>query len=245
MKSLFRPLLISAAIAAAVSPIAATAGTSASFSASNMYLFRGLDQNPGNAQIAGSLDYSHDTGLYAGIWATSAAGDSQEYDLYAGYKGEVNGFGYEIGLIDYNYPDSFKSVDLNGDPITGKNGNEDLGDQTEVVLGFSAGPAALKIYSSLQGDNSSDPDTQISGAYEYYTLSYTTDMMGVTLGIHDLSEDTYEEDMMTHVDVSYFATDELTLTASQVISNAEETKDEDKFNDDTLFLATYTKKFDL
>lgn len=238
MKSMFRPLLVAAAIASAVSPIAANAGTSASFSASNLYLFRGLDVSKGNAQVAGSLDYAHDTGLYAGIWTTSA-GSTQEYDLYAGFKGEVSGFGYELGLIDYNYPDS-----------TAANGNEDLGDQTEVVVGFSAGPAAFKIYSGLQGDNSTDPEVLATtngtaGSYEYYTLSYTTDMMGVTLGIHDLSEDTFEEDMMSHLDISYFATDELTLTASQVIANAEATKDVDLFNDDTLFLATYSKKFDL
>jgi uncharacterized protein (TIGR02001 family) len=234
MKSMFRPLLVAAAIASAVSPIAANAGTSASFFASNMYLFRGVDVSKGNAQVGGSLDYAHDTGLYAGIWATSGGEEGQEYDLYTGFKGEAGGFGYELGFIDYNYPDS-----------EGANGNEDLGDQSEVVLGFSAGPAALKIYSSLQGDSTTDPDSQITGAYEYYNLSYTTDMMSVALGIHDLSEDTFEEDMMTHLDVSYFASDELTLTVSQVVANAEETKDEDKFNDDTMFLATYSKKFDL
>ncbi len=233
MKSMFRPLVIAAAIASAVSPIAANAGTSASFSASNLYLFRGVDVSKGNAQVAGSLDYSHDTGLYAGIWTTSA-GDTQEYDLYAGFKGEVSGFGYEIGLIDYNYPDS-----------TAANGNEDLGDSSEVVLGFSAGPAAFKVYSSLQGDNSTDPDS--GGAYEYYTLSYTTDMMSVTLGAHDLSEPktVLDKDTMVHLDVSYFATDELTLTVSQVVDNAEIAPNEDAFNDDTLFLATYSKKFDL
>ncbi len=240
MKSMFRPLVIAAAIASAVSPIAANAGTSASLSASNLYLFRGIDVSKGNAQVAGSLDYSHDSGLYAGIWTTSA-GSTQEYDLYAGFKGEVSGFGYEIGLIDYNYPNS-----------QGSNQNEDIGDQSEIMIGFSAGPAAFKFYNSLQGDKTTDPDVVAThltdgtaGAYRYYTLSYTTDMMGITLGVHDLSEDTFDTDTMTHLDISYFATDELTLTASQVLSNAEKTKDVDLFNDDTLFLATYSKKFDL
>jgi uncharacterized protein (TIGR02001 family) len=237
MKSMFRPLLVAAAIASAVSPIAANAGTSASFSASNMYLFRGLDVSKGNAQVAGSLDYAHDTGLYAGIWTTSA-GSTQEYDLYAGFKGEVSGFGYEIGLIDYNYPGSEGAK------------NEDIGDQSEIMLGFTAGPAAFKVYSSLQGDNSTVPaadayDSDSSGAYQYYSLSYTTDMMGVTLGVHDLSDDALETDTMTHLDVSYFATDELTLTVSQVVANAETAPDVDKYNDDTMFLATYSKKFDL
>jgi hypothetical protein len=50
---------------------------------------------------------------------------------------------------------------------------------------------------------------------------------------------------MTHLDVSYFATDELTLTVSQVVANAETAPDVDKYNDDTMFLATYSKKFDL
>lgn len=235
------PLVVAVSVAAAVSSFAVNAGTTASISASNLYLFRGLNFSGSAPQVAGSLDYAHDTGLYAGIWASSESTSGQEYDLYAGYKGEYNGFGYDASVIDYNYPDS-----------TAASGNEDIGDRSELVLGFSAGPASLKIVDSLQGDASSDPDS--AGSYQYYALSYNTDMLGVTLGIWDLDTNALFKasgvaidggDTMTHLDVSYFATDELTFTASQVVDNPEDDANVQAFNDDTLFVATYTKKFDL
>ncbi len=59
----------------------ANAETSASFSASNMYLWRGQNLTPNGGQIAGSLDYGHSSGAYAGIWTSTETG-GHETDLY-------------------------------------------------------------------------------------------------------------------------------------------------------------------
>ncbi|HWY26034.1 MAG TPA: TorF family putative porin, partial [Nevskia sp.] len=72
------------------------------------YQFRGLDQTNGLA-VQGGLDYVHDSGLYAGGWATrnrSAGGG--EFDLYGGYTRPLHLFGLlnatlDAGLAGYVY----------------------------------------------------------------------------------------------------------------------------------------------
>ena len=83
---------------------AAQADVSGSVGVATSYLFRGFDLSAGSAAVSGSLDYT-EGGFYAGIWGSS--GDDTygtEYDLYAGFAGEVGGLGYDVGYIDYNYP---------------------------------------------------------------------------------------------------------------------------------------------
>lgn len=80
------------------------------------YLFRGISQTKGAPAIQGGVDYSHSSGFYAGTWLSSISwvGDTQtgsyptEIDVYGGFKstfGESD-FGYDVGLITYNYPGS-------------------------------------------------------------------------------------------------------------------------------------------
>ncbi len=229
-------------LAASTVPMVASAGVSSTIAASNMYLWRGQNLSNSNPQVSGSLDYSHDMGLYGGIWASSeGASGNQEYDLYVGFSGEVEGFGYDIQLIDYNYP---RNTGQTTSPA------EDIGDLSELILTFSAGPASLQIASNLQGENSTDADAYgngtntVSGSM-YYALGYSTDLIGVTLGIWDLPNPT--DDSMTHLDISLYVSDEVTLTASQIVDNpdASPTVTTEAFADDLIFAATWSKTFDL
>ena len=79
------------------------------------YLFRGISQTNGNAAIQGGVDYSHSSGIYVGTWLSSISwvNDIQggstptEIDVYAGYKNTfAEDFGYDLGVISYNYPGS-------------------------------------------------------------------------------------------------------------------------------------------
>jgi hypothetical protein len=77
------------------------------------YLFRGVSQTRGGAALQGGVDYSHSSGLYAGIWASTITwvkdaygSGSTEIDYYGGYKNSFGGsdFTYDIGAIAYTYP---------------------------------------------------------------------------------------------------------------------------------------------
>ncbi|RMG53971.1 MAG: hypothetical protein D6717_10315 [Gammaproteobacteria bacterium] len=96
---------------------AAQAGVSMNLGATSNYLWRGVTQSNDQAAISGGLDYSHDSGFYAGTWTSSLSGGSYELDLYAGYGGEFKDFGYDLGVISYQYPvidDYFNEVYANG-----------------------------------------------------------------------------------------------------------------------------------
>ena len=66
------------------------------------YIWRGLTQSGNSTSFSGGIDWSHESGLYAGTWLAEAW-DDYELDLYGGYAGEVGDFGYDAGLIYYSY----------------------------------------------------------------------------------------------------------------------------------------------
>ncbi|MGD8932676.1 MAG: TorF family putative porin, partial [Chromatiales bacterium] len=72
------------------------------------YVWRGVTQTDDKPAISGGVDWSGDSGLYAGAWASnvdfgSCCETTYELDLYGGYKGEISDFGYDAGLIYYTY----------------------------------------------------------------------------------------------------------------------------------------------
>ncbi len=80
------------------------------------YSFRGIAQSNEGPAVQGSIDWSHDSGFYAGVWGSNVDfndGDEAhiETDLYVGYTGEVGGFTYDIGAIYYAYPGADSSLD--------------------------------------------------------------------------------------------------------------------------------------
>jgi uncharacterized protein (TIGR02001 family) len=79
------------------------------------YLFRGISQTRHAAALQGGVDYSHSSGLYAGVWGSTISwvkdalgSGGTEIDLYGGYKNTFAGgdWTYDVGLIHYNYPGS-------------------------------------------------------------------------------------------------------------------------------------------
>ncbi|WP_126447396.1 TorF family putative porin [Sulfuricystis multivorans] len=116
------------ALAAAFSaPLIATAadpaptpehGFTGNITLASEYLYRGIAQTRGNPALQGGFDYAHSSGLYAGIWgsniswisdAVAGASASLEIDVYGGYKGAItDDFGFDVGVLTYNYPGSGK-----------------------------------------------------------------------------------------------------------------------------------------
>ena len=75
------------------------------------YRYRGISQSRLRPAVSAGADYSHASGLYAGVWLSSirwirdGGGDAEaELDLYAGYKGSAGPIGYDVGLLRYQYP---------------------------------------------------------------------------------------------------------------------------------------------
>jgi uncharacterized protein (TIGR02001 family) len=83
------------------------------------YLFRGVSQTRGGAALQGGVDYSHSSGLYAGVWASTITwvkdaygSGTTEIDYYGGYKNSFGSsdFTYDIGAIAYTYPGKSNAI---------------------------------------------------------------------------------------------------------------------------------------
>jgi uncharacterized protein (TIGR02001 family) len=123
----------------------------------SQYRFRGITQSDENLAVQGSFDWAHDSGLYAGAWASNVDfNDSDEAsietDLYAGYKFNLSNFTFDVGLIAYLYPGADNSLDY--DYYEGK-----------LVAGYDFGFAAVSAGINYSPENFGDSGdaTYISG----------------------------------------------------------------------------------
>lgn len=209
----FNKTLIAAALL--TTGAAAQADVSGSIGIASSYLFRGFDLSDGSAAVSGSLDYAHDSGLYAGVWGSS--GDDSygtEYDLYAGFAGELSGFGYDIGYIDYNYP-SNDDTNANGDT-----------DFEEWYIGASYDAFGAYIYDGIDADYTY---LNLSVSYGDFTLAYGDFISG----------DDFEG---SHVDLTY-ALGDLAFTVSKASGESYETAGFS--GEETQFVVSYSLPIDL
>jgi len=142
MNNTMKTVLASALIAATG---AAQAEVSANIAAVSDYIFRGVSQTS-KAAVQGGLDFSDESGLYAGTWMSNVNfGGGQEVDLYAGFGAEANGIGYDVNVLYYWYPDS--GGDQTGSEL----------DYAEVTGGLSFGPASVSVSYTIWGETNSGP----------------------------------------------------------------------------------------
>ncbi|HEY9051013.1 MAG TPA: TorF family putative porin, partial [Gammaproteobacteria bacterium] len=211
----------------AIIPTTANAEMSASAAVANFYLWRGLDISAGAPQVSGSLDYSHESGLYAGVWASSespADGDGTstsgtETDLYIGYAGEVGGLSYDVSVWEYLYP---SDNDLNG-----PNDSYSDSDLSEFVLGLGYADVGLTVY--FGNDAAGGPD------YEYVTLDYTYGDFNILYGTWMI--DATGADESSHLTVAYSVTDNFTFTVSKGMQDDAATS---VYDEDLLFHVAYS-----
>ena len=152
----------------------AFAGASANIGVTSNYMWRGMTQTQDDPAIQGGLDYSHDSGVYVGTWASNSkfANDSgTELDLYAGYKKELKGgMSYDVGVIKYAYPDD-NSLDFT--ELYAKAGYKGVGAEVDYTLG-------------KEGNQGKEHDL-------YYALGYTGELKndwsyGAKVGRYDFKE---------------------------------------------------------
>lgn len=212
----FKKSVLTAAIAT-TGVVGLTAGSvaqaevSASVGIANIYFWRGYDLSQQNGEttegeeavsggggapaVSGSLDYSHESGIYAGIWGSS--GDETygtEYDLYIGYGGSIGeDFTYDISFWDYNYPDTGNGADLQ---------------EFSIGLGYGAFGYYVMIPEDSDADYyyhnfSADLGSGFSAALGHWTgddvdgshLDLTYTLSDVSFTISQSSGDDYPEDV--------------------------------------------------
>ncbi len=109
MKSIKLSLVVAllATTAAVSSASANDVEVSANMAMTSNYVWRGMTQTGNSPAIQGGVDASMG-GFYAGLWGSSLEGGaaSMEADIYLGYAGEVSKISYDIGFINYMYPNA-------------------------------------------------------------------------------------------------------------------------------------------
>jgi uncharacterized protein (TIGR02001 family) len=93
----------------------------------SQYIFRGQVQRNG-ASLMGGADYTHDSGLYAGVWTAqvgneatttgstlpSSSNNGLEVDLYGGIKKEVGAVILGAGFTSYQYTNKYSQTETSG-----------------------------------------------------------------------------------------------------------------------------------
>ncbi len=166
----------------------------------NDYAFRGVSQtNEGPALQLGTT-YSHDSGFYAGIWASNVDfvdgdGANAEFDFYLGWNHQINDMlTFDASLLQYVYHDQ---SDYNYLELLLKMG---VGDYFSFLLGysndeFSSGESgiyyqALGTYPlpwwelTLNGSiGHFDLDDVLGDSYEDYSVGLSKPIGEATLGL--------------------------------------------------------------
>ena len=218
MTKLSQAIVLATAMTAGLAATSAThAEVSASAGVASSYLWRGQNLGNGSPAVSGSLDYSHESGAYAGAWVSSGdSGLGTEYDLYVGFAGEAGGLSYDIGYVSYVYPSQSEenlqsAIDdgVTGDDLPGV--ADEFGDVSEVYLGLSMVGVDFTTYYNDNG-----------GDYVYNTLGYGMDKFYGLVGVNtDLEDDGHGA--YTHIDLSYAYNDNVSFTVSKMVATSDKT----------------------
>lgn len=105
-----RPVL-ALALGATILPAlpAGAAGVEYNVGAVSNYVWRGVSRTDNHAAIQGGVDLKHQSGFYAGAWASTVdfADADLELDLYGGVAFKTRGgWGWDIGVIGYRFDES-------------------------------------------------------------------------------------------------------------------------------------------
>jgi uncharacterized protein (TIGR02001 family) len=113
-------LLVCAGVAKAETDTSSYGKVSGTVGMTSDYRFRGMTQTGEVPAIQGSIDWAHDSGLYAGIWGSNVkfTDATIETDVYAGYKFGFSGLNLDVGVTGYLYPGA--ADNLNYDYWEGK-----------------------------------------------------------------------------------------------------------------------------
>ncbi len=176
LKNLLVSMAMASSVAFSMTSVTAHAGVSANIGMVSNYVFRGVEQTDSASGFAG-LDYENDSGFYAGTWIADVT-DGLEYDLYAGWSGEMDGISLGVGGTYYGYTERafdepYKEVNLS----VGFAG---------VTLGYDKGIHELA------------KEEDYSNAY----ISYEYNSFSATYGVYDANIDV-KKNAVSYLDLGY------------------------------------------
>ena len=190
-------IVLATAVAAVLTSGVAAADLSANASIFSNYIWRGVTQTADEASGQGGIDWSDDSGVYAGTWLSNLDGSSgYEMDVYAGYAGEAGDIGYDVGVITYQYPidtslnftelyasGSFSGITVGAALTVDKAGDGDDTDDIYLHAGYDFAMNGVD-YGVYVGDYSFDADS--SGDYSHYGASLSKDGFSFAVDKNDI-----------------------------------------------------------
>lgn len=210
----------------------AQAGASANIAVASQYIWRGVTQSDEQAAVQGGLDYATDNGLYVGTWLSNVdfgEGDTGiEIDLYGGFAGELDSFGYDFGVIYYAYP---VQDDINF---------------LEIFASGSYGPLSTGVYVTVEAEDGAEGGDDTPNFYVPVSLDFDLGIFnGIGLSVYggyyefdndDLGEDYAHYGASFSKDVGDFGQFVLAIDKNNL--------DDDKA-DDPRVSVLWTKEFEL
>lgn len=167
-------------------PLTAQAELAGNIGVHSKYLLRGIGLENDNTAVQGGIDYTNESGFYAGWWGsnlgysynTGAApdpdGNGFENDFYAGFAGSMGDMSYKLGVIQYYYLEV------------------DDSDLTEILANVGYGPLTMQMqYLANDGVWGNAGDI-------YWTVNYTAELpsdftFGASLGWYTYDDDDNSE----------------------------------------------------
>ena len=197
------------------------------------YYFRGISQTLNDGAVQGGFDYAHDSGIYAGVWASNVDfGDeaSLEVDTYIGFANDIgdSGFSYDVNFLRYNYDD----VDYSTNELTFglgysyfnvayKYSDDWLGSDESsnyISLGFNYDlPADFALSASVGNSfgDAYDKNTDTDFDYVDYKIGVSKDYVGVSFDLSYVGNDLNSKECSAYVGGNSICDDKLILTVSK------------------------------
>ena len=208
---MFKKTLLSTAVAGSLiagSMVAAPAmaGVSMNVGATSNYVWRGMTQTSEGPAIQGGIDYAHDSGFYAGTWASNidwTGVPGYEIDFYLGFGGEfAEDWAYDVGYVYYMYPvasdvteadfgELYGSIGWKGLTLFGAYQTNEKADNVEDIyyvsldylLEYGDGMSSDFLVGYYAGDGVKDWNGGDAYTHFYADVSKSTDYGDVTLAL--------------------------------------------------------------
>lgn len=178
------------------------------------YTSRGISASGEKPAMQGSIDWSHESGFYAGVWGSNVDLDSSdlEVDIYAGYSNKVGKFAYDVGLIQYEYPGSddlnytegllslgydFDMFAVSGSAYYSPDYTGSTGDETYLVANVDVPLPFMPVETSLNasvGHQFWNEDEVGLPEYTDWGLGVTSNIEGFDVGLRYIDTNLSETD---------------------------------------------------
>lgn len=110
---------ITIVLALSLFPLTANAALNANMTVTSDYILRGISNSQHKPALQGAMSFVHDTGLYAGTYASTVDFNdgkqaSYEWDAFFGHTGKSDTVNWDAGLLFFTYPGAAKSLQYDG-----------------------------------------------------------------------------------------------------------------------------------